>query len=45
MPLEQGDTLDVINKNVHKLIKEGYSAQQAVAIAHQEAKKYKKKKK
>ena len=44
MPLFQGDTQAIIVMNIRKLISEGYSAQQAVAIANAEAAKSKKKK-
>jgi hypothetical protein len=43
MPLIQGDTYEVINKNIAKLIKEGYEPKQAVAIAYAEAEKSKSK--
>ena len=45
MPLIQGDTYEVINKNIAKLIKEGYDPKQAVAIAYAEAEKSKSKRK
>ena len=43
MPLIQGDTYEVINKNIQMLIKEGYEPKQAVAIAYDEAEKSKSK--
>jgi len=42
MPLFQGDTQAIIAMNIRKLVSEGYSAQQAVAIANAEAAKSKK---
>ncbi len=42
MPLFQGDTQAIITMNIRKLISEGYSAQQAVAIANAEAAKSRK---
>jgi hypothetical protein len=42
MPLFQGDSQEVISMNIRKLIGEGYSAQQAQAIALAEAEKYRK---
>jgi uncharacterized protein YdaT len=39
MPLEKGSDKATIERNVAKLISEGYSAAQAVAIAMQKAKK------
>ena len=42
MPLFQGDSAAVIQMNIRKLIDEGYSPQQAVAIANAEAAKYNK---
>ena len=43
MPLFQGDSEAVIQMNIRKLIDEGYTPQQAAAIAYAEAEKYKKK--
>jgi hypothetical protein len=40
MPLFQGDSQTVISMNIRKLIGEGYSPQQAAAIALAEAEKY-----
>jgi threonine synthase len=40
MPLFQGDTQDIISMNIRKLISEGYSPEQATAIAYAEAEKY-----
>ena len=40
MPLKAGASQKVIADNIRKLIKEGYTRQQAVAIAMQNAKKY-----
>lgn len=42
MPLFQGDSPQVIQMNIRKLIDEGYSPLQAVAIANAEAAKFKK---
>ena len=42
MPLFQGDSQAVIQMNIKKLIDEGYSPQQAQAIALAEAAKFKK---
>jgi hypothetical protein len=42
MPLFNGDTPDVIQMNIRKLIGEGYSNEQAAAIAYAEAEKYRK---
>ena len=44
MPLFQGDTPAIIVMNIRKLISEGYSPQQAQAIAQAEAAKSRKKK-
>lgn len=43
MPLFQGDSQTVISMNIRKLIDEGYTPQQAAAIAYAEAEKYKQK--
>jgi hypothetical protein len=43
MPLFQGDSQEIISMNIRKLISEGYSSQQAAAIALAEAEKYKQK--
>jgi threonine synthase len=40
MPLFQGDSQEIISMNIRKLISEGYSAEQAAAIAYAEAEKY-----
>ena len=40
MPLFQGDTQDIISMNIRKLINEGFSPEQAAAIAYAEAEKY-----
>lgn len=42
MPLFQGDTQAIISMNIRKLIQEGYSPEQAAAIAYAEAEKYRK---
>ena len=42
MPLFQGDSQAVIQMNIRKLINEGYSQDQAIAIAYAEADKYRK---
>lgn len=42
MPLFQGDTQAIISMNIRKLIEEGYSPDQAAAIAYAEAEKYRK---
>jgi hypothetical protein len=42
MPLFQGDTDQIIQMNIRKLISEGYNQDQAVAIAYAEADKYRK---
>ena len=42
MPLFQGDSDQIIQMNIRKLIEEGYNQQQAIAIAYAEADKYKK---
>jgi uncharacterized protein YdaT len=42
MPLFNGDTPEVIQMNIRKLIGEGYSNEQAIAIAYAEAEKYRK---
>lgn len=39
MPLEQGFSREVIQRNIAKLINEGYSVSQAVAIANEKAKR------
>lgn len=43
MPLFQGDTPQIIQMNIRKLIEEGYSPEQATAIAYAEAEKYRSK--
>jgi len=43
MPLFQGDSQQIIQMNIRKLINEGYSQEQAIAIAYAEADKYKQK--
>jgi hypothetical protein len=43
MPLFQGDSQEIIQMNIRKLISEGYSPSQAAAIAYAEAEKYKEK--
>jgi hypothetical protein len=42
MPLFQGDSQEIIQMNIRKLISEGYSPSQAAAIAYAEADKYRK---
>jgi hypothetical protein len=42
MPLFQGDSEQIIQMNIRKLISEGYNQDQAVAIAYAEADKYRK---
>jgi len=42
MPLFQGDTEQIIQMNIRKLISEGYNQDQAVAVAYAEADKYRK---
>jgi hypothetical protein len=42
MPLFQGDSQAIISMNIRKLIEEGYSPEQAAAIAYAEAEKYRK---
>jgi hypothetical protein len=42
MPLFQGDSQEIIQMNIRKLISEGYSPSQAAAIAYAEAEKYRK---
>jgi hypothetical protein len=42
MPLFQGDSQEIISMNIRKLISEGYSQEQAAAIAYAEAEKYRK---
>jgi hypothetical protein len=42
MPLFKGDTPQIIQMNIRKLVEEGYSNEQAVAIAYAEAEKYRK---
>lgn len=43
MPLFQGDSPQIIQMNIRKLIEEGYSPEQATAIAYAEADKYRSK--
>jgi hypothetical protein len=43
MPLFQGDSPQIIQMNIRKLIEEGYSPEQATAIAYAEAEKYRSK--
>ena len=45
MPLFQGDSPQIIQMNIRKLIEEGYSPEQATAIAYAEAEKYRSKRK
>ena len=42
MPLFQGDSQEIISMNIRKLINEGFSPEQAAAIAYAEAEKFKK---
>lgn len=42
MPLEVGCSKAVVKRNIAKLRREGYSRQQAVAIAYDLARKYRK---
>jgi hypothetical protein len=37
MPLKQGSSDDTVRANIRKLVREGYSQQQAIAIALREA--------
>jgi hypothetical protein len=39
MPLKRGSSPDTISKNIRQLIKEGYTRQQAIAIALQYSRK------
>jgi hypothetical protein len=39
MPLQRGSSANIIAKNIRQLIKEGYTRQQAVAIALQYSRK------
>lgn len=41
MPLKQGSSRKIIQENINKLIKEGYTQDQAIAIAIQESQKHK----
>ena len=43
MPLFQGDSQQIIQMNIRKLIEEGYSPEQATAIAYAESEKYRSK--
>ena len=42
MPLFQGESEQIIQMNIRKLIHEGYTQEQAIAIAYAEADKYRK---
>lgn len=42
MPLKSGSSSETVSANIHKLIEEGYSHDQAVAIALGHAKRKKK---
>jgi hypothetical protein len=42
MPLFQGESSQIIQMNIRKLVSEGYSQEQATAIAYAEADKYRK---
>lgn len=42
MPLFQGESTQIIQMNIRKLVSEGYSQEQAIAIAYAEADKYRK---
>lgn len=42
MPLKSGSSQQVVAENIRKLISEGYSRKEAIAIAMQHAKKFKK---
>lgn len=44
MPLKKGRSLKTISKNISKLIKEGYSREQAAAIAYHKSRESKKSK-
>ena len=37
MPLKKGSSDDVVRANIRKLVREGYSQQQAIAIALRQA--------
>ena len=39
MPLQRGSSPNIIQQNIRKLIKEGYTKQQAIAIALQYSRK------
>lgn len=41
MPLQHGKSRKVVNENVSRLVKEGYPHEQAVAIATNKARAYK----
>lgn len=43
MPLKRGSSREVISYNIRELINAGYDRKQAIAIALNNAKKYKKK--
>jgi hypothetical protein len=44
VPLKKGSSQLTISQNIRKLIKEGYSRQQAAAIAYSQAGKFRKRK-
>jgi hypothetical protein len=44
VPLKKGKSQETISENIRKLIKEGYSPQQAAAIAFSRAEKTRKRK-
>jgi hypothetical protein len=43
MPLKKGKSKEDVQKNIEKLIEEGYDPKQAAAIAYERAGKFKKK--
>jgi len=43
MPLQEGSSSEIVSANISKLVKEGYSQKQAVAIANSHARKHRSK--